>query len=233
MRRLNYKDESENHNFWQNYTDLMSGFLIVFIITSLVAWYGYIKVTSAIGGDGGTIKVTIEQSRKIREFMDAQKLLESEYFRYNEKYQRFECKVDVRFRENDASIPPQDHKELIAAGKELESILLKFTKSVNVSFKIIIEGRAARHLSFPTMQENEQADLNGWAYAETLSYNRARNLYKLWSENSILENISSMNGELFISGSGFGGEGRYTGYGPNGEDRNKTFIIQIIPYITY
>lgn len=63
MSKLNFKNEGDEHNFWQNYTDLMSGFLVVFIITSLVAWYGYIKVTGAIGGDGGSIKVTIEQSR--------------------------------------------------------------------------------------------------------------------------------------------------------------------------
>ena len=48
MSRLNFKNEGDEHNFWQNYTDLMSGFLVVFIITSLVAWYGYIKVTGAI-----------------------------------------------------------------------------------------------------------------------------------------------------------------------------------------
>ena len=36
MSRLNFKNEGDEHNFWQNYTDLMSGFLVVFIITSLV-----------------------------------------------------------------------------------------------------------------------------------------------------------------------------------------------------
>ena len=55
MSRIIFKDNGEDHNFWQNYSDLMAGFLIVFIITSIVAWYGYIKVTGAIGGDGGKI----------------------------------------------------------------------------------------------------------------------------------------------------------------------------------
>ena len=41
MGRFFLKDNGEEHNFWQNYTDLMSGFLIVFIITSLVAYVGY------------------------------------------------------------------------------------------------------------------------------------------------------------------------------------------------
>ena len=43
MSRISFKEEGEEHNFWQNYTDLMSGFLIVFIITSLIA-YGSYKV---------------------------------------------------------------------------------------------------------------------------------------------------------------------------------------------
>ena len=233
MSRISFKDNSEEHNFWQNYTDLIVGFLIVFIIISLVAWYGYIKVTGAIGGDGGNIKVTIEQSRMIREFMDAQRSLQSKYFWYNEKYQRFECKVDVKFQRNDAAIPIENMADLVEAGKELEKILTTFTRSINVSFKIVLEGRAARHLIYPTKQENENADKTGWNYAETLSYDRARNLYSLWCENGVLSNIENINGEIFISGSGFGGQGRYIGYGPEGEERNKAFIIQIIPYIKY
>ena len=43
MSRISFREDGEEHNFWQNYTDLMSGFLIVFIITSLVA-YGSYKV---------------------------------------------------------------------------------------------------------------------------------------------------------------------------------------------
>lgn len=234
MSKLNFKGEGEQHNFWQNYTDLMSGFLIVFIISSIVAWYGYIQVRNSLGGDSSAnIKVTIKQSRMIREFMDAQKLLQSDYFKYNEEYQRFECTVDVLFDEQDDKIPAANTLDLINAGRELESIIEKFNNSVNVAFKVVIEGRAARHLNYPTKAENEAADKRGWKYAETLSYNRARNLYGLWQDNGILKDIEKMNGEVFISGSGFGGQGRYTGYGKDGEDRNKTFIIQIIPYIKY
>ena len=52
-------------------------------------------------------------------------------------------------------------------------------------------------------------------------------------EKGVLKDVEKQNGEVFISGSGYGGKGRYTGFGPDGEDRNKTFIIQIIPYIKY
>ncbi len=36
MKHLFGKDTGEDHNFWMSYTDLMSGFLIVFIIASLI-----------------------------------------------------------------------------------------------------------------------------------------------------------------------------------------------------
>lgn len=231
MKRLNFNVGGEEHDFWQNYTDLMSAFLIVFIITSIVAWYGYIRVTGELGGDGGNIKVTIEQSRMIREFMEAQKSLNSNYFKYNDVYKRFECTVDVLFDENEAKIPTENMAELIAAGRELENIIEAFNSSVQVAFKVIIEGRAARHQNKGSDAENIAADKSAWSYAETLSYNRARNLYNLWIQNNILENLEEINGEIFISGSGFGGQGRYVGYGREGEGRNKTFIIQIVPYL--
>lgn len=103
----------------------------------------------------------------------------------------------------------------------------KFKESANVSFKVVIEGRAARSHNNPNPNNNQKA------YAARLSYERARNLHLFWKNKGLLQNIEKQNGEVFISGSGFEGKGRYTGFGPNGEDKNKTFIIQIIPYITY
>ena len=209
----------------------MSGFLVVCVSISLGAWYGYIKVTGAIGGDGGNIKVTIEQSRMIREFNEAQKSLVSEYFHYNEQYQRFECKSDIMFEPNLANIPADKEEVFVKAGEELvNTILSKFKESVNISFKIIIEGRAARHLNKGSKAENQAADQAVWKTMEIRSYERALSLYNLWKKNGIISSIESMKGEVFISGSGFGGQGRYPNT-PGQEELNKTFIIQIIPYI--
>jgi flagellar motor protein MotB len=41
MRHLFRKKSEDEHNFWMSYTDLMSGFLIVFIIASLIAYSDY------------------------------------------------------------------------------------------------------------------------------------------------------------------------------------------------
>lgn len=232
MSRIRLRDTGEEHNFWQNYTDLMSGFLIVFIIASLVA-YGKYKVyvdlyhsKGITEGNINDIVVNANLYKKIREFQDAQKKINRKYFRYNDKFQRFECVVDVMFDPESPVIPTGFYNQLEEAGKEIEEIIKSFEKSTNVSFKVVIEGRAAKKLDLvPTRAQSD--------YAARLSYERARNLHLFWRGKGILKDIEKQNGEVFISGSGFGGKGRYTGPGPNGEDRNKTFIIQIIPYIKY
>lgn len=233
MSRISFREDGEEHNFWQNYTDLMSGFLIVFIITSLIAYGGYKVYVDLYHNKGITennindIVVNAELYKKIREFQEAQKSISRKYFKYNEKYQRFECTVNVTFAPESPIIPQSAYTQLIEAGKEVEDIIEKFKESANVSFKVVIEGRAARSHDNPHPNHAQKA------YAASLSYNRARNLHLFWTSRGLLRNIERGNGEVFISGSGFEGKGRYTGYGPNGEDRNKTFIIQIIPYITY
>ncbi len=233
MSRLSFREDGEEHNFWQNYTDLMSGFLIVFIITSLVA-YGSYKVyvdlyhnKGITEGNINDIVVNAELYKKIREFQEAQKSINRNYFKYNAQYQRFECTVNVTFAPESPIIPQSSYSQLIEAGKEVEDIIEKFKESANVSFKVVIEGRAARPHDTPNPNEAQKA------FAASLSYNRARNLHLFWTNRGLLRNIEKENGEVFISGSGYEGKGRYTGYGPNGEDRNKTFIIQILPYIAY
>lgn len=232
MSRISFKDNGEEHNFWQNYTDLMSGFLIVFIITSLVAYKSYKVYVDLYHSRGITeanindIIVNAELYKKIKEFQEAQKSISRKYFRYNERYQRFECNIDVTFEPESPVIPEDCYAQLIEAGKEIDEIIAKFKESTNVSFKVVIEGRAAKkHGIVPSDTQKD--------YAARLSFERARNLHLFWKKRKILTNIEDQNGEIFISGSGFEGKGRYTGFGPDGEDKNKTFIIQIIPYITY
>ena len=72
----------------------------------------------------------------------------------------------------------------------------------------------------------------------------------LWQKNGIMTDLLTVDnaktaeqskvngnysGELFICGAGYGGQHRYkcSRSDPQGEDKNKTFIIQIIPYINF
>jgi hypothetical protein len=214
MKLLFGKNKGEEHNFWMSYTDLMSGFLIVFIITSLVAYENGFR-------DG--VKVTEEQFKKIMEIESVFERLHSKYFEYNKEFQRFECKKEILFETGKSDIPATEENDLIEAGKELLTLLDSLI-SDNVAFKVIIEGRAAQSHREPMSIPNVDMKL--------LSYNRALSLYMLWHRENIIDSLR-VNAEVFISGSGLEGEGRYVGLGADGEDKNKRFIIQIIPYLKF
>ena len=259
MSRIQFKKDGEEHNFWQNYTDLMSGFLIVFIIASLVAINKYGGTQGPKDPDepqgvdslrtsntpneasGGTQEVDSLILKKIREFQRAEKEIgdKSKCFHYSEEFNRFECKTHVQFDSNERTIEKKYHNDLISAGKELEKIVSDFQKtSEHVAFKIIIDGRAANNKD--SKKNNGQPWTKGsaeWDSAEVLSFNRARAVWHLWESNGLFTDASlHKNLEIVISGSGFGGQNRYTDpetLGDDAEARNKTFIIQIIPYIKF
>ena len=122
MKKIKFRENGEEHNFWQNYTDLMSGFLIVFIIASLVAYNkykGYVELYYGVGVTEANINdivVNAKLYKQIKEFQEAQNQLQSKYFAYNSKYDRFECTVDVLFKPEDPVIPDVNKAELIAGG---------------------------------------------------------------------------------------------------------------------
>lgn len=258
MSRLNFKKEGEEHNFWQNYTDLMSGFLIVFIIASLTAYTTYriyVNKFERLGVSEANIKdiiIDAELYRKIKEFQEAQKNLNTEYFKYNSEYGRFECSIDVQFTANDFSNIQEEYQApLIEAGKQLDSIITRFSESTGVKFKVIVEGRLANNLEDGGIHWVTPENTAEWNRGMENSYKRARTVVELWRKANIMENLmivdnskfsnedqktdSDYAGELFIAGAGFGGQHRYkcSQQDPKGEDRNKTFVIQIIPYINF
>lgn len=246
MSRLSFKENGEEHNFWQNYTDLMSGLLIVFIIASLIAYNNYHKLGGGIielvgGSKTGELTDTqkehmkrlvanAELYEKVRQFDKAQESLNSKYFHYDKKYRRYECKLDVPFQSDSFTISPRYNSQLINAGNELHQILKKFPSSDNIGFKVVIEGRAALKYGSTPSQASKQ-------YADMLSYRRARNLYYLWKNSGIIDNIERRGGELFVSGSGYYGKGRHTiktdPKSSDPEGLNKRFIIEVIPFIKF
>lgn len=49
MKKLFKKDSGEEHNFWMSYTDLMSGFLVVFIILSAILFNHFTRKAEEAG----------------------------------------------------------------------------------------------------------------------------------------------------------------------------------------
>lgn len=249
MSRFSFRDNGEEHNFWQNYTDLMSGFLIVFIIASIIAYKQYKEKESLMStliemaGGSKTGELTdldrerleklvsnAELYEKVRAFDKAQESLNSKYFHFDSIYRRFECKLDIQFVSDSSTIDPKYLDILVKAGKEFVDILRQFPSTDNVGFKVVIEGRAAKRIDLKPTWRNIQ-------YADTLSYRRARGLYYLWNKNGIIANIEKQGGEVFVSGSGYYGKGRHTkqtdptSHDPEG--LNKRFIIEVIPFIKF
>ena len=196
---MSFKSQGVTHNFWQNYTDLISGLMIIFLVASV----GYI--------------VTKDEESKIKAIIKAQKELceKSKYFDYNERYQRFECKIDVNFKAYEqyhniaicSTIDKDYYKDLINAGNELKKFI-RDHKSDNIDFEILIDGRVAANTSTEINYE--------------LSYQRAKALYLLWEKNGVFNNKKD---NIHFAGSGAGGVGKYGG------PKDRTFIVHVIPYV--
>ena len=76
MRQIFKKDKGEEHNFWMSYTDLLSGFLIVFIIIGVVAYNKLSKTREEYDRLCNILKVENPDSLKIyigklEEFVDS------------------------------------------------------------------------------------------------------------------------------------------------------------------
>lgn len=52
MKKLFGKNNGEEHNFWMSYTDLLSGFLIVFIIATIIYQHKQNKIYSVVRENG-------------------------------------------------------------------------------------------------------------------------------------------------------------------------------------
>ena len=153
MSRIKFHDDGEEHNFWQNYTDLMSGFLIVFIIASIVAYNQYNEKESLMSqlvemaGGSKTGKLSdldkerlvklvsnAELYEKVSAFDKAQESLNSQYFHFDSLYRRFECKLDVQFVSDSSTIDSKYLKQLVQAGNEFVDIFNSYLIVVSIDF---------------------------------------------------------------------------------------------------
>ena len=142
MRKFFIRDNGEEHNFWQNYTDLMSGLLIVFIIASIIAYNNFKEkeklMSTLIEMAGGSktgdlsdvdkeklekLVSNAELYERVKEFDKAQEALEHKYYHFDSKYRRYECVIDVQFESESSAIPQAFNERLEDAGRELSKIL--------------------------------------------------------------------------------------------------------------
>ena len=73
MSRLFNKHTDEEHNFWMSYTDLMAGFLAVFIIISVILYYQFDVKTKEAEKAEAEAKISEDQFRKAIEQLERTK----------------------------------------------------------------------------------------------------------------------------------------------------------------
>ena len=116
---IRHNNHEEEHNFWMSYTDLMSGFLIVFIIISVVMYVNYQK--------------EIRQNKELNEAIKEAKLDKDELDRLLTEYKKNDLRnvideykgtirptesIDVDFSKDRGSIIiTSKYGELFAAGE--------------------------------------------------------------------------------------------------------------------
>jgi len=206
LRKIN-----EDNNNWISYTDLMTGFLIIFIILTLVMYFNLRNKVSEL-------EITLSEYIKIEEIKSAINSLDTNYFKYDSIYKKHIVNVDVNYKTGSFDIRTLNkvkRNELVKVGKRIDLLLDKLnkdsiTKKYNIKFLIVVEGQASKDF-FPGN--------------DVLSYKRALGLKELWINNG-LDFSKRDNCELIIAGSGTGGVPR-----EKKESKNKRFLIQIIPKI--
>ena len=220
MGRIDFKDNGEEHNPYQSYTDLMSGFLIVFIIASVISITGIGAGPNGKGGDGN---VTEKLRDAIIELQKAQKEISNKDLEYDTLYNVLRLKREINFQAEKYDIPEENKDYLIKVGESVEKIADKFKNNEHIGLNIIIDGR---------IEAGKIERQRGNQYR--LSYNRALSLFYLWADENIVHlsyddkpqsrSSALTDKNVIIAGSGKGGEARIEG-------KNKTFIIRLVPYV--
>lgn len=201
----------KNSFFWPSYADLMTSLFFVMLVLFVLAF--------------SLMRAKLSEFEKIEEIKAAVNNLNPAYFRYDSANKRHELKVNILFQSGKYDINHTIKNELIAAGEELKRVIDQVSnENEEVKYAIIIEGMAARYVNNRDLWRNKNPQSIENTYI--LSYNRAKELYKLWKSNGIDFNPDIC--EIIIAGSGWFGAGRYEG---KEEGKNKRFLIQIIPKI--
>jgi len=218
-----FSKKQKETNYWMSYADILTGLAIIFIIISLILGKKYSDC------NGGSNKVTKKQLEQIKKINSTFKTIgeKTSLFEFDEESNLFRLKYIPQFEAGKEEIPNSEEKRLIKAGKELEIFIKRLHNKVDdVEFAIIIEGRTAKFLNKGSRSENNKANKRNADVNKRRSYGRALNLQKLWYKKGLIKDLDYC--DVLVVGNGFDGKGRFP-YKPGQEERNKSFVIKIIP----
>lgn len=202
------KKQEEEHNIWMSFSDLFSGFMVIFIVVSLMLFNRTEKELAA----------TKKQLKEIHRIEDALKNLDKRFFNFDERSKRYRLTADVNFLPNSSNIldiPIEKRQEILAAGQNIYKLMENLERtSPNIDYLLVIEGNTQRN-STNYLSEPDKG--------YKLSYERALSLINYWLSNQ-LDFKTFKNCEIIIAGSGYFGKSR-----DGDENLNRRFSIQITP----
>ena len=209
--------------FWPSYADLMTSLFVVMLVLFILSFKLFKDREQELVAQNEKLEVIEKEYNKIKEIETAIMGISGVFFEYDSINKRHELAIQVEFDRNSDDIKPRYHERLQAAGRAIKEAISDVDADQDVRYLIIIEGMAARYGDVSEKHKNNDPYFVNYAYE--LSYRRARALQKLWNEKI---DFTGPEYEVIIAGSGFYGKGRYA---PEEEEKNKRFLIQIIPKV--
>jgi outer membrane protein OmpA-like peptidoglycan-associated protein len=209
--------------FWPSYADLMTSLFVIMLVLFILSFKLFKDRQRELVAQNEKLEVIEQEYNKIKEIETALMGISGEFFQYDSVNKRHELAVQVEFDRNSYYIKPKYHKQLQEAGRAIKEAISDVEPAQDVRYLIIIEGMAARYGDVREKYKNNLPVYIDHAYQ--LSYQRALALQKFWDEKI---DFSGPEYEVIVAGSGFYGKGRYD---PSEEEKNKRFLIQIIPKV--
>jgi len=207
--------------FWPSFADLMTSLFVVMLVLFILSFKLFKDREQELVDQNEKLEVIEQEYNKIKEIETALMGISGEFFKYDAINKRHELAIQVEFDKNSDYIKPR--YQLQEAGRAIKEAISDVQPAQDVRYLIIIEGMAARYGDVREIYKNNESYYIDYAYA--LSYQRALALKKLWDEKI---DFTGPEYELIVAGSGFYGKGRYE---PAEEEKNKRFLIQIIPKV--
>lgn len=186
-------------------TSLFLVMLVLFVLV-IVLLYNQNRKTAEL------LAISEKKLEEIRKVEESTKDLESEYFKYNEEFEKFNLQIKCWFPvdEYDINLLKEDTRDsLVNAGKQIVQFLNNHKDN---KYLVIIEGQASK---IGPSQHNY-----------ILSYQRALSLIYFWKDSAKLR--FPKNCELQIAGSGDGTLNVVAMREPE-EAKNQRFLVYVIP----
>jgi len=209
--------------FWPSYADLMTSLFVIMLVLFILSFKLFKDRKKELEVQNERLEVIEKEYNKIKEIETALMGISGEFFQYDSLNKRHELAIQIEFGRNSDIIKPRYQEQLQEAGHAIKEAISEVQSDQDVRYLIIIEGMAARYGDVSEMNKNDDPYYINYAYA--LSYRRALALKKLWDEKI---DFTGPEYEVIVAGSGFYGKGRYD---LAEEEKNKRFLIQIIPKV--